>query len=75
MKVLDFGLVKSLAFAEDSGLTGVGVVAGTPESMAPEIARGERAFDHRADIYSLGCVAYWMLSGSRSSRQAARSSS
>jgi serine/threonine-protein kinase len=63
VKVLDFGLVKTLGFGGEAGLTGVGVVTGTPEYMAPEIARGERAFDHRADLYSLGCVAYRLLSG------------
>jgi hypothetical protein len=63
VKVLDFGLVKSLGTASDAGLTAIGVVAGTPESMAPEIARGDGHFDHRADLYSLGCVAYWLLCG------------
>ena len=63
VKVLDFGLVKSLGIAAEPGSTAVGVVAGTPEYMAPEIARGERGFDHRADLYSLGCVAYRLLSG------------
>jgi serine/threonine-protein kinase len=63
VKVLDFGLVKALGFPEHAGLTAVGVVAGTPEYMAPEIARGERAVDHRADLYSVGCVAYRLLSG------------
>jgi hypothetical protein len=63
VKVLDFGLVKSLGFPGEAGVTAVGVVAGTPEYMAPEIARGERGFDHRADIYSAGCVAYRLLSG------------
>ena len=63
VKVLDFGLVKSLGSAEDSGATATGVVTGTPEYMTPEIARGEGRFDHRADLYSLGCVAYRLLSG------------
>jgi hypothetical protein len=63
VKVLDFGLVKSVGFAEERGVTATEVVAGTPDYMAPEIARGERHFDHRADLYSLGCVAYWLLSG------------
>ena len=63
VKVLDFGLVKALGFPEQGGLTAVGVVAGTPEYMAPEIARGDRAVDHRADLYSVGCVAYRLLSG------------
>ena len=43
VKVLDFGLVKSLGSAEDSGATKTGVIAGTPESMAPEIARATAA--------------------------------
>ncbi|HKF42145.1 MAG TPA: serine/threonine-protein kinase [Thermoanaerobaculia bacterium] len=63
VKVLDFGLVKSLGVAAEAGATAVGVVAGTPEYMAPEVARGERTFDRRADLYSLGCVAYRLLSG------------
>jgi eukaryotic-like serine/threonine-protein kinase len=63
VKVLDFGLVKPLGATGEPGLTAADVVAGTPECMAPEIARGERDFDHRADIYSLGCVAYWLVAG------------
>ena len=63
VKVLDFGLVKSVGLAGEAGATAVGVVAGTPEYMAPEVARGERSFDRRADIYSLGCVAYRLLCG------------
>ncbi len=63
VKVLDFGLVKSLGLAGEPGLTAADVVTGTPEYMAPEIARGDRDFDHRADIYSLGCVAYWLVAG------------
>jgi serine/threonine-protein kinase len=63
VKVLDFGLVKPLGATGEPGLTAAGVVTGTPEYMAPEIARGERDFDHRADIYALGCVAYWLVAG------------
>ena len=63
VKVLDFGLVKSVGLGTDPGLTAADVVAGTPEYMAPEIARGERNYDGRADIYSLGCVAYWFVTG------------
>ncbi len=63
VKVLDFGLVKSVGFAEEAALTASGVVAGSPEYMAPEIARGERDFDERVDLYSLGCVAYWLVTG------------
>ncbi len=40
-----------------------GVTAGTPAYMAPEIAMGTHEVDARADIYSLGCVGYWLLTG------------
>jgi serine/threonine-protein kinase len=63
VKVLDFGLVKSIGLEGESSLTASGVVAGTPDYIAPEIAKGERGFDQRADIYSLGCVAYYLLTG------------
>jgi serine/threonine-protein kinase len=64
VKVLDFGLVKSSI--DDGGgasLTAVGTIAGTPGYMAPEVAHGNRDVDWRADIYSLGCVAYWLVTG------------
>lgn len=64
VKVLDFGLV---ALGELEGvdplLTAEGVAAGTPAFLAPEAARGASAIDHRADLYALGCVGYWMLTG------------
>ncbi len=56
IKVLDFGLVAEVH--DDSG----GAVMGTPHTMAPEVALG-RSADARADLYSLGCVAYWLLTG------------
>jgi serine/threonine-protein kinase len=64
VKVLDFGLVKSMAGASDehSLATVAGMVMGTPAYMAPEMAFGE-AVDGRADIYALGCVAYYLLTG------------
>jgi serine/threonine-protein kinase len=65
VKVLDFGLVKlegARQSDESIKLTAVGAVSGTPAFMAPEIALAEPS-DHRADIYSLGCVAYWLLTG------------
>jgi serine/threonine protein kinase len=61
LKILDFGLVKSLG--EDSAqVTAEGVLTGTPAYMPPERVMGGAA-DERSDLYSLGCVAYWMLTG------------
>lgn len=63
VKVLDFGLVAlgPRRGGEDQLLTAEGVAAGTPAFLAPEAARGGSAIDHRADLYALGCLAYWML--------------
>ena len=62
-KVLDFGLVKPVARGADAtALTAENVAAGTPAFMAPEMVLGETA-DPRTDIYALGCVAFWMLTG------------
>lgn len=64
VKVLDFGLVKSAASPgkEKTLETGLGVTPGTPAYMAPEVATGS-TIDARADIYALGCVAYFALTG------------
>jgi serine/threonine-protein kinase len=64
VKVLDFGLVKSAAGAggEHSLATVAGLVVGTPAYMAPEVALGDPV-DGRADLYALGCVAYYLLTG------------
>ena len=65
VKVLDFGLVKQTAKEQTAtALSMEGTVMGTPSFMAPEIARARADVDGRADIYSLGCVAYYMLTGS-----------
>jgi eukaryotic-like serine/threonine-protein kinase len=64
VKVLDFGLVKSSdqSTIETTLLTGPQTTSGTPAFMAPEIIlQGE--VDQRADVYALGCVAYYMLTG------------
>jgi tRNA A-37 threonylcarbamoyl transferase component Bud32 len=64
VKVLDFGLVKSV-HKEDSEIslaTAVGRTPGTPSYMAPEMALGE-GVDARSDIYALGCVGYYLLTG------------
>ncbi len=65
MKVLDFGLVKRATGngAEQTRLTSPNVTTGTPAFMAPEVALGNRPVDRRADIYALGCVGYWLLTG------------
>jgi len=65
VKVLDFGLVKSVRDASDqvTQLTGVGATSGTPGFMAPEMVTAEAPVDGRADIYALGCVGYWLLTG------------
>jgi eukaryotic-like serine/threonine-protein kinase len=63
VKVLDFGLVRSIAGPSEESLTGAaGMTPGTPAYMAPEMAH-DRAVDGRADLYSLGCVAYYLLTG------------
>ena len=64
LKVLDFGLVKAVSGAqsEHSLATEAGLTPGTPSYMAPEIALGESP-DGRADIYAIGCVAYYLLTG------------
>ena len=64
VKVLDFGLVKSRAgVTDDPGRTVENAVLGTPAYMAPEMIRSGVEIDGRADLYSLGCVAYWLLTG------------
>jgi serine/threonine-protein kinase len=64
VKVLDFGLVKHRPEAATvSVLTSYGKTAGTPAYIAPEIALGDSEVDGRADLYSLGCVAYYLVTG------------
>ncbi len=62
-KVLDFGLVKTTFVEDASIMTLDGVATGTPAYLPPEIALGEAKIDGRADLYSLGCVAYFLLTG------------
>jgi formylglycine-generating enzyme required for sulfatase activity/DNA-binding winged helix-turn-helix (wHTH) protein/tRNA A-37 threonylcarbamoyl transferase component Bud32/dienelactone hydrolase len=68
VKVLDFGLAKSIAqetsdaVGESLDITQQGALLGTPAYMSPEQARGERA-DHRSDIFSFGIVLYEMATG------------
>ena len=65
VKILDFGLVKNPQWSaeEKRPLTVTGVIAGTPGYMAPEMGLGNPDVDWRADIYALGCVGYWLLTG------------
>ncbi len=59
----DFGVAKTVASGET--LTALGTAVGTPYYMSPEQASGDRKIDGRSDIYSLGVVAYQLLSGRR----------
>jgi tetratricopeptide (TPR) repeat protein/TolB-like protein len=65
--VTDFGIAKALAASKtgerDVTLTQIGTSIGTPTYMAPEQAAGDPDVDRRADIYSLGCVGYELLTG------------
>jgi len=66
--VTDFGIAKALSAARDEGpgsptLTAMGTSLGTPTYMAPEQAAGDPATNHRADLYSFGCMAYELLTG------------
>ncbi|MFN2565163.1 MAG: protein kinase [Gemmatimonadaceae bacterium] len=66
--VTDFGVAKALDTSRTenertSGLTSLGVALGTPAYMSPEQASADVHVDHRADIYSFGCLAYELLTG------------
>ena len=68
--VTDFGVAKAVSDSRRGGeqpqgstMTGVGISLGTPAYMAPEQAAADPHLDHRADLYSLGIVAYEMLAG------------
>lgn len=62
VKVLDFGLVKSSDREQSIEITQPGALLGTPAFIAPEMLIGGDV-DHRVDIYSLGCVMFWLLVG------------
>jgi serine/threonine protein kinase len=58
-RIMDFGIARSL---QAKGITGTGVIIGTPEYMSPEQAEGTDV-DQRSDIYSLGVILYEMVTG------------
>ena len=62
VKVLDFGLVK-IKHGSDTLSTAAHTTTGTPAYMAPETILGNTEVDRRADVYALGCVAYYLLTG------------
>jgi hypothetical protein len=61
LKVLDFGIAK-VEGSDDATMTRAGWVHGTPAYMSPEVCNGQRA-DARSDVYSLGAVLYYLLTG------------
>lgn len=65
IKVLDFGLVSLKSTRENPAptLTATGHIIGTPSCMPPEMATHDQAADARSDLYALGCVAYYLLTG------------
>jgi serine/threonine protein kinase/ActR/RegA family two-component response regulator len=67
VKVMDLGLARVAGTlstpGEDSGLTREGSIAGTVDFMSPEQAVNTKAADHRADVYSLGCTLFYLLTG------------
>ncbi len=63
VKVLDFGLVKLTKEPEAPQITSDQVISGTPLYMSPEQAVGDPALDGRTDMYAIGAIAYYMLTG------------
>jgi serine/threonine protein kinase len=62
-KILDFGIAKLTEVGEGNQHTKAGAVMGTPTYMSPEQCRGTGEVDHRADLYSIGCMLYELVIG------------
>jgi len=62
VKVVDFGLVKEVE-AKGVGVTHEGTIVGTPQFMPPEVIKGQRQPDARSDLYALGGLAFFLLTG------------
>lgn len=62
VKVLDFGIAKIASAGGEAAMTRTGVLLGTPDYISPEVAEG-RSADARADVYGLGAVLYFLLTG------------
>jgi eukaryotic-like serine/threonine-protein kinase len=63
VKIVDFGLVKDINAGAETSVTKTGVVTGTPLYMAPEVITAPDSIDGRSDLYALGAVGYFMLTG------------
>ena len=65
VKILDFGLVslQKPVGGADPQQSQAGNIVGTPAFLSPEVAKGRKDVDGRSDLYALGCVAYWLLTG------------
>jgi len=62
-KVVDFGLVKAIRGVDDLGKTAENAIVGTPQFLAPEVINGEGRDSPKRDLYALGCVGYYLLTG------------
>jgi eukaryotic-like serine/threonine-protein kinase len=63
VKVLDFGLVKAVDAERQTTLTSAGAITGTPLYLAPEAIEGGDRLDVRSDLYAVGAVGYFLLTG------------